>query len=137
VRRRLLEPAHPSISLRRQCDLLGLPRSTAYYEPIPETAENLALMKEIDAVYLDNPSYGSRSITAVLANSGWTVNRKRVQRLMRLMAIAGVAPQRSTSKPMPGHRIFPYLLRNVVISHPDQVWSTTSPTCHCGMGSCS
>jgi putative transposase len=119
-----LDPAHRSISLRRQCDLLGLPRSTAYYEPIPETAENLELMKEIDAIYLDDPSYGSRSITAVLANSGWTVNRKRVQRLMRLMAIAGVAPKRATSKPSPGHRIFPYLLRNVAIVHPDQVWST-------------
>jgi len=81
-------------------------------------------MKEIDAIYLDEPSYGSRSITAVLANSGWTVNRKRVQRLMRLMNIAGVTPRRSTSKPSPGHRIFPYLLRNVAISHPDQVWST-------------
>jgi len=120
----LLDPAHPSISLRRQCDLLELPRSTAYYEPIPETAENLALMREIDAIYLDEPSYGSRSITAVLTNSGWTVNRKRVQRLMRLMNIAGVTPKRSTSRPAPGHRIFPYLLRNVAISHPDQVWST-------------
>jgi len=119
-----LEPAHRSISLRRQCDLLGLPRSTAYYTPIPESEENLALMKQIDGIYLDNPSYGSRSITAVLANSDWTVNRKRVQRLMRLMNIAGVAPKRSTSKPSSGHRIFPYLLRNVEISHPDQVWST-------------
>jgi putative transposase len=124
VRRALLEPAHPTISLRRQCDLLGLPRSTAYYAPIPESADNLALMREIDAVYLENPSYGSRSITAVLANTGWTVNRKRVQRLMRLMAIAGARPKRRTSRPKPGQRIFAYLLRNVAITHPDQVWST-------------
>jgi putative transposase len=124
VRRSLLEPGHASISLRRQCDLLDLPRSTAYYEPIPESEDNLALMREIDAIYLDNPSYGSRSITAVLANAGESVNRKRVQRLMRLMNIAGVTPKRSTSKPAPGHRVFPYLLRNVAISHPDQVWST-------------
>ena len=119
-----MEPDHASISLRRQCDLLGLPRSTAYYTPILESQENLALMKEIDAIYLDNPSYGSRSIASVLVNTGWEVNRKRVQRLMRLMNIAGVTPKRNTSKPAPGHRVFPYLLRNVVISHPDQVWST-------------
>jgi putative transposase len=81
-------------------------------------------MREIDEVYLENPSYGSRSIAAVLANQGWTVNRKRVQRLMRVMSIAGVTPKRSTSKPSPGHRIFPYLLRNVEITHPNQVWST-------------
>jgi putative transposase len=119
-----LEPAHASISLRRQCDLLDLPRSTAYYTPIPESQENLDLMKEIDAIYLDNPSYGSRTIATALANTGWEVNRKRVQRLMRLMSIAGVTPKRNTSKPGPGHRVFPYLLRNVAISHPDQVWST-------------
>lgn len=124
MRRSLLEPEHATISLRRQCDLLGLPRSTAYYEPAAESEENLALMREIDAVYLEDPSYGSRSITAVLANSGWEVNRKRVQRLMRLMGIAGATPRRSTTKPGKGHRIFPYLLRNVAISHPDQVWST-------------
>jgi putative transposase len=124
VRRSLLDPDHATISLRRQCDLLGLPRSTAYYAPIPESVENLALMREIDAIYLDDPSYGSRSIAAVLANSGWSVNRKRVQRLMRLMGIEGARPKRSTSKPSPGHRVFPYLLRNVAITHPDQVWST-------------
>jgi putative transposase len=119
-----LEPDHDSISVRRQCELLGLPRSTAYYAPIPESEENLALMREIDAIYLDDPSYGSRSIAAVLANSGWQANRKRVQRLMRLMGITGVTPKRNTTKPSPGHRIFTYLLRNVAITHPDQVWST-------------
>jgi putative transposase len=123
-----LEPDHATISLRRQCDLLGLPRSTAYYAPIAESVENLSLMRQIDAVYLENPSYGSRSIATVLANGGWRVNRKRVQRLMRVMGIAGVTPKRNTTKPSPGlspgHRIFAYLLRNVVITHPDQVWST-------------
>jgi putative transposase len=104
--------------------LLGLPRSTAYYAPIPESADNLRLMREIDDVYLENPGYGSRSITAVLANGGWRVNRKRVQRLMRAMAIAGVTPKRNLSRPTPGHRVFAYLLRNVAITHPDHVWST-------------
>lgn len=125
MRRSLLEPDHPTLSLRRQCDLLDLPRSTAYYTPASESPDNLALMREIDGVYLENPSYGSRSLTAVLANSGWEVNRKRVQRLMRLMGIAGVTPRcQRTSKPHPGHRVFAYLLRNVAITHPDQVWST-------------
>ena len=81
-------------------------------------------MREIDAVYMDEPSYGSRLITETLKGSGWVVNRKRVQRLMRLMNIAGVAPKRNTSKPAPDHRVFPYLLRNVAILRPDQVWST-------------
>ena len=120
----MLEPDHASLSVRRQCELLGLPRSTAYYAPIPESAENLELMREIDAVYMDEPSYGSRTIAATLQSSGWVVNRKRVQRLMRLMNIAGVTPKRNLSKPSPGHRIFPYLLRNVAITHPDHVWST-------------
>jgi putative transposase len=103
---------------------LDLPRSTAYYAPIPERADNLRLMREIDAVYVENPSYGSRTIAAVLANAGWAANRKRVQRLMRVMAIAGVTPKRNLSQPSPGHRVFPYLLRNAAITHPDQVWST-------------
>jgi putative transposase len=120
----LLEPNQAQISLRRQCDLLGLPRSTAYYAPIPERVENLELMRAIDAIYLENPSYGSRSMTGMLKNGGWMVNRKRVQRLMGLLGIAGVVPKRNVSKPRLGHRIFPYLLKNVVISHPDQVWST-------------
>ena len=124
VRRSLLEPDHASIGLRRQCDLLDLPRSTAYYTPAPETADNLELMREIDAVYLENPSYGSRSITAMLVGAGWEVNRKRVQRLMALLGIQGVTPKRNLSKPHPGHRVFAYLLRNVAITHPDQVWST-------------
>jgi hypothetical protein len=121
ARRSLLDPEHEHISVRRQCELLGLPRSTVYYAPVPESNENLSLMKVIDAVYLENPSFGSRSIVAVLVNEGWEVNRKR---LMRLMDIAGVAPKRNLSKPSPGHRVFPYLLRNMVVSRPDQVWST-------------
>ena len=70
----MLEPDHASLSVRRQCELLGLPRSTAYYAPIPESAENLELMREIDAVYMDEPSYGSRTIAATLQSSGWVAS---------------------------------------------------------------
>jgi putative transposase len=112
------------VTVERQCDLLGLPRSTHYYRPATETAENLAVMRWIDEQYLQMPYYGSRRMTAALAAEGYGVNRKRVQRLMGVLGLAGLTPKRNLSKPHPGHRIFPYLLRNVAISHPDQVWST-------------
>ncbi len=99
--------------------LVGLPRSSWYYAPAGETAENLSLMRQIDALYLQRPFYGSRKIASVLG-----VNRKRVQRLMRLMGIAAVSPKRRTTRPAAGHKIYPYLLRDVKIVRPDQVWST-------------
>lgn len=111
------------MSVRRQCELLGLPRSTQYYRPAGETAANLEAMRRIDAQYLETPYYGSRRMTAALNAEGFGVNRKRVQRLMRLMGLEGVRPKRATTTRGAGHRIFPYLLRNVAISHPDQVWS--------------
>ena len=123
MRRTLIEPRHPDLSVQRQCDLLGLPRSTHYYRPATETAANLEVMRWIDAQYLQTPYYGSRRMTAALAAEGFGVNRKRVQRLMRVMGLEGLQPKRTTTTPAPGHRIFPYLLRNVAISHPDQVWS--------------
>jgi putative transposase len=103
----------------RQCALAGLPRSSWYREPVGETAENLALMRAIDAQYLKTPFYGSRKMAEVLG-----VNRKRIQRLMRLMGLEAVCPKRRTTRPGVGHRIYPYLLRNVEITRPDQVWST-------------
>jgi putative transposase len=110
---------HRSLSIARQCELLGLPRSSWYYVPVGESAENLALMRRIDAEYLQTPFFGSRKLAEVLG-----VNRKRVQRLMRRMGIAAVVPHRRTTRPAPGHKIYPYLLRNVEVTHPDQVWST-------------
>jgi putative transposase len=98
---------------------LGLPRSTAYYRPAGESAENLALMRRIDEQYLRTPFYGSRKLAAVLG-----VNRKRVQRLMGVMGLEAIYPQRRTTRPAAGHKIYPYLLRNVEISRPDQVWSS-------------
>ncbi len=99
--------------------MLGLPRSTWYYQPIGERPANLALMKRIDELYLKWPFYGSRKMAEVFA-----VNRKRVQRLMRIMGLEAIYPKRRTTWPAAGHRIYPYLLRNVAIERPDQVWST-------------
>lgn len=105
-----------------QCELLGLPRSSYYYEPVPESAENLHLMRLIDEHYLVRPFYGSRRMAQELVRAGYRVNRKRVQRLMRLMGLEGVFPGRKTSKPAPGHRVYPYLLRGLTIDRPNQVW---------------
>ena len=98
---------------------MGLPRSTCYYEPAGESPENLALMRAIDEQYLKRPFYGSRKMAEVLG-----FNRKRIQRLMRLMGIEAIYPRRRTTRPAAGHKIYPYLLRNVAITRPDQVWST-------------
>jgi putative transposase len=103
----------------RQCELLELPRSTRYYRPSGESAENLALMRRIDEQYLATPFYGSRRMAIVLS-----ANRKRIQRLMRLMGIEAIYARRRTTWPGAGHKIYPYLLRNLEIRRPDHVWST-------------
>lgn len=114
-----IDPEHPELSISRQCALLALPRSSRYYAPVGETPQNLALMKRIDAQYLQTPFYGSRKLAQVLG-----VNRKRVQRLMRLMGLEAVGPKRRTTRPASDHKIYPYLLRNLPIERVDQVWST-------------
>jgi putative transposase len=119
VLRAWIEPDHSSLSVSRQCGLLGLARSSWYYEPGGETAENLELMRRIDEEYTRHPFYGSRKMAELFG-----VNRKRVQRLMRQMGIEAVGPKRRTTKPGRGHKIYPYLLRNVEILRPDQVWSS-------------
>ncbi len=103
----------------RQCELVGLARSTWYYRPPGESAENLALMRRIDEQYLRTPFYGSRKMAEVLG-----VNRKCVQRLMRMMGIQAIYPKRRTTWPAPGHKIYPYLLRNVEVTRPNQVWAS-------------
>jgi len=110
--------------VRRQCELLGLNRSTWYYELAPESAANLALMRLIDEQYLRRPYYGSRRMTVWLNNEGHEVNRKRVQRLMRLMRLEAVYPKPRTTVAGAGHKIYPYLLRDVAVTRPNQVWST-------------
>jgi putative transposase len=108
----------------QQCELLGLSRSSYYYEPATETAENLALMAMIDREYTARPFQGSRRLTIWLQVQGHRVNRKRVQRLMRLMGLAAVYPKPRLSVPGVGHKVYPYLLRNVTIERVNQVWST-------------
>jgi putative transposase len=111
--------------VRRQCELLGLSRSSLYYEPATETAANLRLMRLLDREYTAHPFEGSRKLTAWLREvHGEEVNRKRVQRLMRLMGLEAIYPKPKLSAARAGHRLYPYLLRNVNIRRPDQVWST-------------
>jgi putative transposase len=112
------------LSVRRQCELLGLSRSSLYYEPGGEAAEDLRLMRRIDEQYTARPFYGSRRMMAWLNEQGEEVNRKRVQRLMRVMGLEAIYPKPRLSLAGKGHRIYPYLLRGVKVERRDQVWST-------------
>jgi putative transposase len=120
----LIESGHPQFSIRRQCELLGLNRSSFYYEPATETIENLRLMRRIDEQYLKTPFFGSRRMAAWLAHEGEEVNRKRVKRLMGLMGLEAIHPGPRTTVPNPDHKVYPYLLRGVKIERRDQVWSS-------------
>ena len=124
MKRPLVEPEHPELSVRRQCEWLGLNRSSLYYEPATETAANLRLMRRIDEQYTAHPFYGSRKMTRWLTAQGEVVNRKRVQRLMQVMGLEAIYPKPKLRVAGRGHRIFPYLLRDVAIERVDQVWST-------------
>jgi len=119
----LIDVDHPKLSIARQCELLGLARSTCYYQAAEESPENLAWMRLLDERHLEHPFFGSRNLTWCLQQAGHVVNRKRVQRLMRVMGIEATYPRPRTSDPHPEHRIYPYLLRNLVIARRDQVWS--------------
>jgi len=111
------------LSVRRQCQLLGLSRASLYYEAAAETAENLRLMRLIDQEYTAHPFFGSRRLTVWLNGQGAGVNRKRVQRLLRLLGLQAIYPKPRLSVAGRGQRIYPYLLRDVAIERPDQVWS--------------
>lgn len=119
----LVQPDHTELSVRRQCELLGLTRSTLYYQPVEVSAEELALMKEIDRLFTKWPFFGSRKILHELRLAGHDVNRKRVQRLMRMMGLQAVVPGPHTSKPHPEHPIYPYLLKGMAVTRPNQVWA--------------
>ncbi len=120
----LVDPGHPEISLRRQCQLLGVNRASWYYQPAGETAENLRLMRLIDEQYTRTPFYGTRRVAAWLRQQGQAVNRKRVARLMAFMGIEALYPKPKLSQPGEGHRLYPYLLEGVEVQRVNQVWST-------------
>jgi putative transposase len=118
----MIERPNP-LSLRRQCELLGLSRAALYYQPVEVSSYELELMALIDRQYLRTPFYGSRRMTAWLQTQGHMVNRKRVQRLMGVMGLEAIYQRPHTSRPAPQHRIYPYLLRGLVIEHVNQVWA--------------
>jgi putative transposase len=115
---------HHSISVRRQCQLLGVNRGSLYYEPAGESEENRQLMRLIDEQYTRAPFFGSRKMVASLTEQGFPVNRKRISRLMQLMGLEAVYPKPKLSQPGEGHKIYPYLLSGVSIDRVNQVWST-------------
>ncbi len=122
-RRALVDRDHRAPSIRRQCRLLGLSRSGVYRKPPPANENDLALMRRVDELFTAWPFLGSRRMAEMLRAEGRPVNRKRTQRLMRRMGIAALGPKPRTTKPAPGHKIFPYLLRNLAIDRPNQVWA--------------
>lgn len=123
-RRDVIEPEHPDLSIVRQCELVSINRSTFYREPAPETALNLTLMRLIDEQFLETPWYGSRQMTRHLRREGQGVCRKRVRRLMRKMGLVPIYQRARTTVPNPEHRVYPYLLRDLTINRPNQVWCT-------------
>jgi len=124
MKRSMIEPNNSGISLERQCELLGLSRSSYYYRPMPPSEMNLELMRLIDEQYTKTPFYGVPRMTVWLNRNGYHVNHKRVGRLMRLMGLQAVYPGRKTSISSKEHKIYPYLLRDLQINRPDQVWCT-------------
>jgi putative transposase len=119
----MIDPAEKKLSLSRQCRMLGISRSSWYYKSRRIQSDDLKLMRLIDEQYLKNPSWGSRSMRNYLRRQGYKINRKRVQRLMRLMGIEAIYPKPKTSRPHPEHKVYPYLLRNLSIDRPNQVWA--------------
>jgi len=118
----MIEPEHPALSVVRQCELVSISRSGFYYQPVGETELNLELMRLIDAQFLETPWYGSRQMARHLRLEGYQVGRKRIRRLMAKMGLAPIYQRPRTTVPNPEHRIYPYLLREMVITCPNQVW---------------
>lgn len=115
--------SNPDYSIRRQCRLAGVSRSNFYYKPVPESEENLQLMRLMDEQYMRHPEYGSPRMADWLFDEGYVINHKRVERLMHIMGVQAITPGPHTSKPSPEHKIYPYLLRGVEILRPNHVWS--------------
>lgn len=121
-RRQRVQRSHPTLSLSRQCVLLGISRGSLYYQPKGPSEQDLALMRLIDAQYLKAPWYGARQMRRVLEREGHEVGRRRVRRLMRTMGLRSVAPGPNTSRRCPAHPVYPYLLRDLPITRANQVW---------------
>ena len=118
-----VEREHPVVPITRQCAWLGVPRSSVYYQGKPAVSDDdLALMRRLDTLHIQHPFLGSRRLRDRLERDGVLANRKRIQRLMRVMGIETLYPKRKTSAPGAGHRIYPYLLRGLAITRPNQVW---------------
>jgi len=119
----MIDPCHPTLAVSRQCQLLGLARSSLYYRPRGPSAADVALLRLIDEQYTATPFYGSRRMAAVLTQAGHGGGRRRIRRLMRLLGLAAIYPKPRLSQPGKGAERYPYLLRGVAITRPDQVWS--------------
>ena len=119
----MVDRQHPSLSVSRQCRLLGVSRSTLYYQPLGISQEDMELMKLIDQQYLERPFFGSRRMAVWLRKEGYWVNRKRVRRLMRVMGLRALYRHPRTSKSGLGRKVYPYLLRGMRITRPNQVWT--------------
>ena len=119
----MVDRRHPSLSIVRQCRLLDISRSGLYYQPKGISEEDLTLMKLIDRQYMATPFYGARKIAAWLKSQGQRVNRKRVRRLIQIMGLKAIYRRPKTSKPAPGHKVYPYLLSGMEITRPNQVWA--------------
>ena len=118
----MVSKEHERLSVRRQCSLLNLPRSNLYYTPKGESAENLEFMEIIDKQFLETPWYGSRQMARYMKRQGYKCGRHRVRRLMRLMCLVPIYQTPNTSKKYPKHKVWPYLLKDMTIDRPNQVW---------------
>jgi putative transposase len=119
----MIEPDHPDLPIGKQCKLLSISRSSFYYQPKGETALNLMLMRQIDEQFLETPFFGVRQMTWHLRNEGHLVNEKRIRRLMRLMDLMPIYQKPNTSKAAKGHKTYPYLLKGLRVTRPNQVWA--------------
>jgi len=123
-KRKAIDWEDSNINISKQCELLNLSKGGLYYQPVEISDYNLTLMEELDKQYMKTPFYGSRRMVAILNIKGYNVNRKRVQRLMRLMGIEAIYPKANLSKKNHEHKIYPYLLKNILIDRPNFVWSS-------------
>jgi len=120
----MIEPEHPKLSITKQCKLLGINRSSYYYKPVPLSEKDLMLMRVMDTLYIKDPTFGTRRMAAALRRKGFSVGRRHVRTLMRLMGLFAIYQRPRTTIPNKSHKVYPYLLRGLDVTHPNQVWSS-------------